>query len=335
MLLNSINDVKNVIQVSAAATFDRLKPHLANAESTYIQPLLGAEMYAAILEYQADDETYKITEPGFSTSTPPEDVDEDEYPYAIVLWYAQHAIVNLAYHLGFDSLNAYIADQGFGRLESDRVKSLFKYQEDNLKRYFRETGMNSLDTMLEILELNIEKLPEFATELQKLKGKIIPDTKTFNAHYHIGNSRIVFLRLQTHIKTVEELQIVSAVGADVINTVYTELAKETPAQSVVKLLPYLRDPLVHFAVAMLMEDTGAEITERGLYFKGVKNIVNSDLIMPAAEPRVLELIARTKSIANQYMQRLNRYLTENWIGYDNPRYRAHNRDNTDKKTFWA
>lgn len=337
MLIQTVNDIKNVMQVSAATGFEKLAPHIGNAESMFIQSLLGEDMYAKMVEWYNNADVYKINNPNFSPYTPPDDVPEGEYPYAVTLWYAQKAIINMAYHIGYDVLSVNISDAGFGRLESDRIKSLFKYQEDNLKKYFMNAGMDTIDQMLAYMERNLNGLPEFQNRFAEYNSRIFPNTYSFDSVLFINKSRLTFLRLQQHIITVENLIIAPAIGKKYMDYIYDELAKPVTDRDskMIPLLPMLREAIAPHAAALLMDESGADLTERGLYFKGVKNIINSDLVMPATETRITELSARNKTYGDRYVQRLRTWMSENWPGFDTPRSRLHERDNAGKKTFWA
>jgi hypothetical protein len=354
MLIKDKTDIDRVIKTSKATSYELLQTHLQNAEGSFLVPLLGRDTYQALIDYNISDNP-RYTSPSRDKLEPPIAQEEDngdlldgedsqqpsdndiKKAHALALWHAQHALIHLAYYLGFDALSAYVSDGGFRRMESDTIKSLFKYQEDNLKRYFHETGMNSLDNLLAILEEHIAVFDSFKGVLDKLKSQIFPDTGTFQKHYHIGSSRIVFLRLKQHIKTTEELQIAPVIGEGNYITIIAELKKEEPDAKVVTLLPYLRDPLAYLSTAMLMEESGAEITERGLYFSGLQGSVqNNSVFLPSSEARIKELVARNRRTGQAYLSRLLKQMGQDgqWEG-DFSRRGLHSRDNTGKKTFWT
>lgn len=353
MLLNTIDEVKVVANISDATEMGRLSTHLANAEITYIQPLLGNDMYAALLAYHDDPDSYKITDitqydADFITGSGSASTDDSgsgdieanpsDLSHAILLYHTQRTIVFLAYWKGFESLNSTISDMGFRRLESEGMKSMYKYQEDNLRKFFFETGINGLDVILEVLEYRIQYFSAYKAQMYKHKGRIIPDTKTFSNHYFINNSRIVFDRLRQHMKAVEELKLTPIVGADNMQFILTEIGKEAPDARVTAILPYLRDVVAYFSATMLMEESGAELTERGLYLFGIKSMTNSDLWVNTDEARVTYLINRNNKIGNEYIERLRVYLNQHsseWNDYNNPRSRIPNRDNSGKRTFFA
>lgn len=337
MFISSIDEARYVMNLSQAVSFDRLSQHIRNAEISYILPLLGADTYDELSVYHADTSKFKIKNPdfAFSPGTQEEGVTDSDYMHAVLLWYTQHAILNIAYNIGFEVLNAYISDGGFKRQESETTKTLFKYQEDNLKRYFMRTGMDSLDMMLTTLEQHIDFFEAFKPYLQNLKGRIFKGTSEFDQHYNIRGSRIVFLRLRQYIRKVEEIDMEQAIGRDNMKTIIDGLAQENPDEKYTKLLPYLRPPMAYLATAHLMEDTGAEIEERGLYFTGMRSIAESGLELPTDENRVLELIERNRKIANDYMARLLRFMGKEGWDVSNERPGVIRRDNQNKKTFWA
>jgi len=353
MLFKNISEVRIVLKLSDSTTFDRLAPHLAQAEYSFIRPALGSDMYAALLTYYNSENRYMMPENlygiGFSfntgsigsvgSGTVNDLLTPEERAWALLLHYTQRAIAHIALWKGFDSLNTYISDGGFKRSETEKIKSLFKYQEDHLKAYFQESGIDGLDIILGILEERIAYFPAYKNQMYKHRGRIIHDTKTFNEIFYINNSRIIFDRLRQHMKTVEELYLIKYIGAEHFNYIIAELQKESPAAKVLAIMPYLRDPVAYKSTAMLMEESGAELTQRGLYMKGQKNISNSDLIVNTDEARVKELIKRNHGLADQYFERLRAYLSANATEWsqasENPRYYFHNRDNSGKRTFFT
>lgn len=365
MLINNLDDIKRVMQVSAATSYNKLSSHIQNAEKDYIVPIIGQEMYDALVAYSMGADNPKYTDPSRTQLQPPivDDPVEEETPgeedppvgedppaeegvldeaekkkaYANALWYAQHASIHLAYYVGFSVLSAYINDGGFMRHDGDNFKSLFKYQEDRLRRYFLESGMNSLDNLLEALEKGIEHFEEFQSVYETLRSNIFPGTRYFQEVYNINNSRIVFMRLKQHIKTVEDLTIIPAINAGNFAIIQVELVKDEPDIKVRKILNYLRKAAAYLSSAMLMEESGADITERGLYFTGLQGSgEKSDTILPTLESRIDKLIVRNRETGNTYLNALlNLMAKDGWTGNFKPTRNIHNRNNTGKRTFFA
>jgi hypothetical protein len=327
MLINTTDEVRELLPVSTAVEFSRLKPHLETTEQNFILPLLGQSLFAELETF-----AYRTTPSG------PEGLTEI---MTSLLKHIQRAEIHLTYWMGYDILNAYISDGGFRRIETDKVKGLYKYQEDNLKEYFKVTGFNGLDIALEFIESNIGSLASFKESgtWKNMKGSFIPDTKTFSSIYFIGNSRLVFLRLQPFFQIIEDLSIKIVLGQENYTFIKTEMIKDEPDPKVVLILPYISKPIAFLSVAMLMEDSGADLTDKGLFFEGRMQTMMSDTVkQPAEIERVASLIKRARGLGESYLIQLKEYLRDHaqeWGGYSVPKSGLHNRDNSGKKTFWA
>ncbi|HPS51739.1 MAG TPA: hypothetical protein PK892_13615, partial [Bacteroidales bacterium] len=81
MLIGSTEEIKAVLSVGAANDFNRLKPHLLNAEMAYIKPLLGTNMYDEMCEFY---EEYPYENPNAA-----------QIATATLLGKVQHSIVHL------------------------------------------------------------------------------------------------------------------------------------------------------------------------------------------------------------------------------------------------
>jgi hypothetical protein len=342
MLLENIEQVGKVINVSASVGYDHLFPHLFSAEQKYIHYLLGEAMYNKLLEFSNNPDSNILERadmnPDFSDDFYIK-VPDAEMAFARVLFLAQRSLAHLAYYEGFPLLSIFVSDAGFHRSEAETMKPLFKYQEDAIRLYYHNNGMNGLDMMLKVLEVNIEHFPEFVEQNKLLHTVIFPSTSDFNAIISIRDSRIIFMRLQQSINTVCELNIAAILGTTNYATFMEGmLADEKPAK-VTAILPHIQRVAAYLATTMLMEETGAELTERGLYFEGVKGGLSmNDVKMPSADNRIIALIRRNKEISEQYIARLQKHMAENtadWGSYTNPRTYIHSRDNAGKKTYWV
>ncbi len=327
MLFKDINEVTAVLPVSSSADFKRLKPGIEAAERDFLVTAISKAMFKKLDDYAGTGN------PGLSA--------DDKQKWDELLRLSRIAVIHLAYYTGYDYLNALISGTGFQRQESTTVKGLYKYQEDNLRNYFKSTGFNGIDDILEYLEENITVFTDFrdSEEYKSLKGNFIPDTKTFDSIYFIGGSRLTFLRLKKHITTISELALKQVLGAENLKLIWAELAKDEPAQKVKDVLPVIRKALAFMSVAMLMEDSGADLTEKGLYFESKISGYNNDTkVQPSEKDRIAALIKRDNGIGESYLRELKNHLKDHAADWDN--YVAttgyiHNRDNTGKKIFVA
>lgn len=325
MLLSNVNEIKAILPIGVGNDFNRLKPHIENAENRYIKPLLGFDMYDALVTlYKADE-----------SQTP----SNDEKLRRELLEKIQFATIHLAFHIGFDFLNVSVTDAGFQRIETERTKGLFKYQEDAIKSFFAETGFNALDDVITFLEINIVSFEEFMTSenFNKLITSFLPNVKFVEEiPFNIHRSNLIFLALKPSIAYIEDTAIRPVLGETIYATVKTEMANEEIQAKVLKLLPFIRKPLIYLASAMLMEETGATLYDKGLYFEKNEDQQRSKVVKgPATEQRISVLINRNRLIGNSYLEMLKMQLLENWPEYLGQTGSVYKRDNYSKKTFFA
>jgi len=325
MLFQTVNEIKAILPIGVGNDFNRLKPHIQNAENTYIKPLLGLDMYNALAMLYVTEESQQPT--------------DAEKLRREVLAKVQFATIHLAFHIGFDFLNVSVTDAGFQRIETERTKGLFKYQEDAIKAFFAETGYNSLDDILTFLELNITSFEEFLTSVNfnALITSFLPNIKVVEEiPFNIHGSRLIFLALKPSVAYIEDTAIRPVLGESIYATVKTEMAKEVVDTKVLVLLDYIRKPLIYLASSMLMEETGATLGDKGLYFAKNEDQQRSKVVKaPATEQRIAVLVNRNRLIGNNYLEMLKAHLLENWEEYSGQKGSAYKRDNYGKKTFFA
>ena len=236
MLFKTIEEIKQFLAVGAGTDFNRLKPHIRNAETAYLRPLLGIGLFKELQDFY---------------DNPPENpLVGENILFSELLSLVQRSLIHLTYWSGFQVLNATISDGGFKRTENEKVKSLFKYQEVELKEYFKTTGFNGLDEILFYLEMEIKKSEAESVNFKSfidsdawtiLKSSFIPDTNAFNSIIFINHSRLTFLRLKSPIQLVEDLNIKPILGETIFNEIKLEMVKPKPAEKVNVILPLVHD----------------------------------------------------------------------------------------------
>ena len=326
MLIKSIDEIREMLPISTANDYNRLKPHLENAERDYLVPAIGANMMLELNE--------------FADNLPEGTLTDVQESMMELYKLAKISLVHLAYWIGYDTLNAYISDGGFHRLESEKVRSLFKYQEDNIRDYFKVTGFNGLDAMLALMEATPEHFAEYfaSDDYKKIQELFVPNTASFDAIYFIGNSRLIFMRLVPYMKMVEYLHIKPLLGT----TNFTELKAAMLIERTAKvnaIVPLIQKPVALLATALLMEDSGAELTDRGLFFIGkAAGSLDNAVRTPTEATKANNMAKRNRGIGESYMSALKTYLLEHatdWNNYAAPKGQLPNRDNTGKKSVWV
>ncbi len=322
-----MEEIREFLPVSSSSDFDSVAPHILNAERDYLVPVIGNAMYDELEEFYEAETPVTPTEVQQKTTE--------------LLRLVQSAVIHISYWIGFDLLNAHISDGGFKRTESTSVKGLFKYQEENLKSYFRTNGFNCLDKVLNYLETNSTDFGEFSASPAStlIKSVFIPTTDIFNEIVFINKSRLTFLRMKPHMQLIEDTEISTILGPTAFAFLKSEMVKMDPDAKVTAVLPYIRKPIAFLASALLMEESGADLTDNGLFFTSTAAGYNNDTERkPSASDRIALLVNRNRNIGNAYLDQLRSYLAVNateWNDVTPSTGKVFRRDNTNKKTFFA
>jgi hypothetical protein len=320
-----LEEVKEILPVSVSTDREKLWPFIEQAERKYILPLLESDLYDDINKFYSDHSNWTSGS------------GDDEIKTQELLRLIQIAELNLAYFIGFDLLNSKLSDAGFQRAESENFKGLYKYQEENLRKYFETTGYNGLDDMLKYIENNIEHFPEWeeSSVASFRKTSIIKDAETFDTICFINKSRLTFLRLQRYMNEVIDFDIKPLLSTE-WDTLLEELAKEDPAEKYSALVPYIQKPLAYLSCAKLIEMTG-NLTDRGLFFEGKNSMFPDDSFKkPAEGDSALNMISSYIATGKKYLEALRQYLIDNeFTDYGATGGSVYNRNNDDKKIFVA
>lgn len=331
-------ELKAVMKVNTAISFEMMEAPLRNAWLQFIVPLLGQRMADEVIEIYRFGVNPETPVPGTGGPTEQEKLDWQ------LLQLCQRANANLAFFADFDEISVRITDAGFQRQKSENetFQQTYKYQEDNLRKSFRAKGFNALDSMLDFLYENLEAYPEFkeSETFRKHQSAIVRSTADVDRVYSINRSRIVYLRLQPHIQFAEHQLLEPAIGKRLYDHLIDGLKKPSTNLQERENLERLRMSCVGYIVSMairrLMMETGS-LTDRGLYFTSIEsgNHGNEE-IRPQTNERLAMQIANIKLDADTYMTSIQRviqdYFTEFSVGNPQEVYR---RDNDGKSTFWV
>lgn len=324
---NNAKEIKQFMQLSTSISFEKMETPLSNAFRLFIAPMLGEEMVNILIDiYNSgrDGEAY------------------DRKRDLQLLQLCQRANANLGMWYDFDEISTRITDSGFQRQESDSLKPVYKYQENNLRQNFKNKGFNALDEVLAFLEKNMDAYPEFAFADAHLYGidAIVRTTDEVNRVYFINGSRIIFLRLQTHFKFVEENVLRPALSEKLYEQLLEWLRKlpddETERLKIEELRIKAGKVVIMQAVKRLMTETGT-LTDRGLYFTSIQANKNSDdTEQPVSDERLSLQVSQAESDAQAYMTQLMKYVRRAFSElYAGNSQRVYDRDNDNKSTFWA
>jgi hypothetical protein len=221
------------------------------------------------------------------------------------------------------------------RTEGDSQKTPYKYQEQELRNGFKEKGFAALDDLLRYLEANVATFTNFASSPNYTiaKAQIVRATSEIDDVYYINRSRIIFLRLLPHLRTVEKTIIAPRLG-DIYTDMIASLTSESPDAKYTSLREKLIPVVVLYAVSRLIRETGS-ITDRGLFFETKQNSDDATRTQVASNEAISAQATMAEGDAISYWMLAEKYLKTELQYSTSTGSRIPTRDNNNKKAFWA
>lgn len=242
--------VTKIVHASHALSFDTMRAPLTQAWEMFFFPILGA--------YGTDLLTTIFNK---NSRT-----DKEQH----LLNVAQMALANLALWYNFTELNVRLTDQGHQRQESENFKSLFKYQEDEMRNSYRNKGFNALDNLIQLLDSMTDDYPEWKEETTYISRQksIVKGTAEINSVVFINGSNIIALRFMPLIDAIDQTSLRAILGTRLYEAFHKALAdgaERIGETTVEELRCRIARVVVNLAAEQLIRESGT-ITDRGLYF---------------------------------------------------------------------
>jgi hypothetical protein len=261
------------------------------------------------------------------------EIEYDTDPELLEL--VQRANALLAFWYSYDEINVMIGSAGVKLRESEKSRLPFKYQEESLKRGWKNKGFNALDDVLRFLERHIGNYPEYRQSENFIRSEsdIVRCTSDVDRYYFINASRLTYLRLQPHFATVENTVIAPRLGA-IFPELKAALTQEEPEEKYITLRDALVPVVVFYGVKRLIMETG-DLTDRGLYFSTLSSSDAYAGSSPAADERITAQARQAEADALEYWKLAERVLKDLFGMEISAGRKFPVRDNRDKKSFWA
>lgn len=259
-IIDSIEQIEEYVTVARSTNTDQLLPYLIDAQEKYIRPNLGTPLLQRIEAQTPDD---------------PE-----------MMGLLRKALVNLAFSIYMPFMQVTIDGTG---AHQNRETALFQRTEDKLQQAFLQTGMNTLDTLLEYLESHVQQYPEYQLSPQfSIRNELFVNrTATFQLFANIQNSRLTFLALLPILRKLERQWLKSQLGDVLFEEFKVMYEDQTPAEFAL-ILPHLQAALVYETIARATIELNVQISADGALSLSYRANSNQNLER-AANERLLQL----------------------------------------------
>lgn len=357
MLFRSENNLKNAeikkyISASVGLTFDKIKPFLLAAEYKYIVRLLGDKLYKQLTDYYYSlDPLYDVTATDFATynqsdfsnhNYTADQILKDEInilPLYDLLQFCQAALINLAIFEGFDQLKTVLSDIGI--TTTDVASRLFKYEEDNLRRSYSDSGLNWIDRTIGFLIKNIKEdtLKDFSdsTCYADFKDSIVQATEQFDKVFNIRGSRLVFLNMRTFMNDVVDMEISQIFSLTLLDDLKANRTIDTPVPEKTKLLDYISRAVIQLSVARAVSEYGLQFGDPGAFFTTIEtDKANNERKTHIDADRVAEIQKQHSTIGAGWLSMAISFAKANSMTctVENGTV-IHRSTNDHKRTFWT
>lgn len=313
---------KNIV-ASQALSEEQIMPSILTAVNLFLLPVLGKGIIEHLCQAAVNPEASEVE--------------------AMAVEEARCAAINLAVWNDFDELNVHLTDQGWKREEGDTYKSLYHYQELNLKNGYRNKGFNAVDRLVTFLSAAQHVFPEISSSPAFIERErsLVHGPEEVSGFFNINKSPLIYLALQPNIKIVTENELQNVIGTACYDRLISFLndpakADREDAQIMGRLRTAAAAYVICLALARQIETIGS-LTDRGMYFEAVSAGLRNSLKLTPVEEQERRRIAYTlRRDASRFLGRLlnfiEYYLPELFVGRPGD---AFNRDNDCKRTFWA
>lgn len=300
-LINTNDEFKEYVQISAALANTSLLPSVRVAERRFIAPLLGNVLYAALTA------AYETAEESVSAIT-----DDNLKALAAI---TQEALANLTMMLVVPRLSVQVSDTGVRRNETDSVKTAFQYQEQNLQESYGNAGFDALEDMLALLESNPDdafadwQTSDSATNEKKW---FISSATAFDTYYPIYRSRQTYLAIRYIMQRIENFQVAKIIGQGLFNDLKDNPGTET---NEVLLNDYICPAIALLTIAKALSERAVAVSEKGVTVSFTAPDRNRPSREPAPSTAVNPMAGQLTTDANEYLSRMVDYIQANATDY--------------------
>jgi len=295
-LISKIEEVQAHVPVNMTSDIDTIKPFLSNIERLFIKDLIGKDQYEALIAAYA------------------EETEDDQINEAILI--CQKIMANLAYHQGMPVLAVSIGTSGIQVISNLETKQAFQWQVEDLKQALQELGFSAIEELLQFLEENPDKFPDYINSPQFIKQEslLIQSAAEFSESFDINSSRFTFQKL-TYLMNRLELQVIKKLFGDGFIEALKVDDQEGKYQTL--LDEYIKPGLVLLTVAkgiierIISIENGSAI----INFKGTYNNLKES--MAPNREQISAMYEQLEKDGNKFLQDGLEFITANLADFEN------------------
>jgi len=274
MLITTIQQFRTASSINISNTIDPWLPYIQDAEETFIIPVIGIDMYYAILAI-IEDNIKPIEDPTFEADPgikpgPGSGLTAEELQLSFIDK-LRNAEALYALYLGIDEMSLSISSAGIQVIASDTHKPAPQYQIMNLKETYITRAHRQIDVALAFFMENEE-----AIEMDPLVPSpyFIRNAAEFQLQADIHSSRRVFLSLLPIIASVEKKYIIPTLSLVFFNDLKDKFQNSDLNDDEQLIIDMITPALAHLTMARALLEISIDVLDWGI-FNNASNSFNS------------------------------------------------------------
>lgn len=292
-LINTIEDLKRHIVVSASFDFKKVLPYSKRAERKIVLGLIGREQYDTIVVHPF--------------------VPDNNEPINLVKELFEEAVSNYSLILALPTIDLLITNSGTVNVENTESSKADWRDKRDLKRSLLKTYTEALDDAFLIMESNADDFAEWKDSnfYTVFTNSIVRHTETFDKNFSIQKNRATFLALKPYMEEVEEQYLISMLGDCTLDF----LKKESTNLIVLRAQNLAQKAVVALTVAKVANTGTFAFTETSmtvvfdeLPWERVKLELDAD--------KLEKLKSARQKAGEEYLKKLKKLIKENQQIFD-------------------
>lgn len=280
---NDIEEVKKYVSVNQALELKSIAPYCKEVLECYIFPKISEKLYQELLENEEPNEVQQKA-----------------------IEFLKCAKINFIMYLHIPFAAVQLTDSGIHRAETDKYKTAYKYQVEELRCKFLEAGWNWLESLLCHLEENPEDFKCWDSDnpayLQNA-SLIINSAKKFREAYYTFGKRYTYEMLRPLIEDVE-LIIRDCIGQELYDIIKDEILKRTVSERIKNILPKICKAVAHIVIEQATRQRLVSITKEGIHFTQKTGDDASYQMIQATSEQASAKIDQAHIMTNRWLREL-------------------------------
>ncbi len=300
-MLISQEDFKAVVPISQGFTFDKLNPFIRRAELKFIKPILGADLYSALVTaYDGGDGSLSEAQ-------------------ANLMEYVHPALANLVIWMGIPQLNIQMDDTGLQSHHSESYKPAFEWQVEDARESFLSNGFDALDEIISYLESVAEDdFPDWlnsegCTLVREFFINTSPDFTYFIGA--LGDSRFLFRKMQPIMRRMERNYIRGTIGKELFAQMKLEIKTDELTEENEALLEDIQGAVAHYTWASALNELAVQTDPVGIHLRNNTFSGTTRAKQAAEMERLAAIRMNHEQAGREYLEAVHKALYENIDDY--------------------